>query len=170
MGFGPLTTSRLARKFPARAPHRMLATMNRIPARPAHLGWRLVAMIYDLLPLLALWLLASGLMLLAHRGAPVAPDSATAIAEFGVLWLTTGAYAVVSWRRGGQTIGMRPWRLRVVAADGMPPSWRAVYVRYAVASISLLAFGIGFIWALFDRQRRTWHDLAAGTVLVRLPG
>src|SRR3546814_8210990 len=79
-----------------------------------------------------------------------------------------GAYAVVSWHRGGQTIGMRPWRLRVVAADGMPPSWRAVCVRYVVASVSLLAFGIGFIWALFDRQRRSWHDLAAGTLLVRL--
>src|SRR3546814_18614948 len=77
------------------------------------------------------------------------------IVEFGVLWLITGAYAVVSWHRGGQTIGMRPWRLRVVAADGMPPSWRAVCVRYVVASVSLLAFGIGFIWALFDRQRRS---------------
>lgn len=142
--------------------------MNATPARPAHLGWRLVAMIYDLLPLLALWLLASGLLLLARGGAPVAPGSVTAMVEFGVLWLITGAYAVVSWRRGGQTIGMRPWRLRVVAADGMPPSWRAVCVRYVVASVSLLAFGIGLIWALFDPQRRSWHDLAAGTLLVRL--
>lgn len=125
-------------------------------------------MIYDLLPLLALWFLASGLLLLARGGAPVAPGSVTAMAEFGLLWLITGAYAVVSWRRGGQTIGMRPWRLRVVTADGMPPSWRAVCVRYVVASVSLLAFGIGFIWALFDPQRRSWHDLAAGTLLVRL--
>src|SRR3546814_2795607 len=54
------------------SPHRMLAGMNATPARPAHLGWRLVAMTYDLLPLLALWFLASGVLLLARGGAPVA--------------------------------------------------------------------------------------------------
>ena len=30
-------------------------------ARPAHLGWRLLAMVYDLWPVLALWLLPIGL-------------------------------------------------------------------------------------------------------------
>src|SRR3546814_21062523 len=140
----------------------MLAGMNATPARPAHLGWRLVAMTYDLLPLLALWFLASGVLLLARGGAPVAYGSVMSIVEFGVLWLITGAYAVVSWHRGGQTIGMRPWRLRVVAADGMPPSWRAVCVRYVVASVSLLAFGIGFLLALFDRQRSSGHETNGG--------
>src|SRR3546814_7402112 len=46
-------------------------------------------------------------------------------------WLLSGLYAVVSWRRGGQTLGMRPWRLAVVGADGSVPSWRALCVRYA---------------------------------------
>ena len=142
--------------------------MNRTPALPANLGWRLVAMLYDLLPLLALWLLTSGVLLLVRSGVPVAPGSATAVAELLLLWLVAGAYATASWHRGGQTLGMRPWRLRVVDAHGRDPSWRAACVRYAVAGISLLAFGIGFMWALFDRQQRTWHDLAAGTLLVRL--
>ncbi|PKM06926.1 MAG: hypothetical protein CVV14_10525 [Gammaproteobacteria bacterium HGW-Gammaproteobacteria-4] len=146
----------------------MLTAMNRTPASPANMGWRLVAMIYDLLPLLALWFLTSGLLLLARGGTPVTPGSATAIAEFALLWLVTGAYATVSWRRGGQTIGMRPWRLRVVDAHGRDPSWRAVLLRYVLAGLSLAAFGLGFVWALFDPQRRTWHDLAAGTLMVRL--
>src|SRR3546814_1482331 len=46
-------------------------------------------------------------------------------------WLLSGLYAVVSWRRGGQTLGMRPWRLAVVGADGSVPSWRALCGRYA---------------------------------------
>jgi uncharacterized RDD family membrane protein YckC len=146
----------------------MLTAMNRTAASPANLGWRLVATIYDLLPLLALWFLTSGLMLLIRGGTPLQPGSAAAIAEFALLWLVTGAYATVSWRRGGQTIGMRPWRLRVVDAQGRDPSWRAVLLRYVLAGLSLAAFGLGFAWALFDPQRRTWHDLAAGTLMVRL--
>jgi uncharacterized RDD family membrane protein YckC len=74
---------------------------------------------------------------------------------------------VFSWRRAG-TLGMRPWRLRVVAPDGRPATSRALLLRYAVATLSLFAFGLGFLWSLVDRDRRTWHDLAAGTLLVRL--
>lgn len=125
-------------------------------------------MLYDLLPLLALWLLTSGLLLLLRGGVPVAPGSAMAIAQFALLWLVTGAYATASWRRGGQTIGMRPWRLRVVDAHGHDPSWPAVLLRYVLASVSLAAFGLGFFATLFDAQKRTWHDRLTGTVLVRL--
>jgi uncharacterized RDD family membrane protein YckC len=37
-----------------------------------------------------------------------------------------------------------------------------------VATLSLLAVGLGFIWALFDGERRCWHDIAAGTRFVRM--
>jgi uncharacterized RDD family membrane protein YckC len=81
----------------------------------------------------------------------------------------TGAYAVISWRRGGQTLGMRPWRLQVVAADGGAPSWRALCVRYAAATFSLLLAGLGFWWAWVDRKRLTLHDRVSGTRMIRLP-
>ena len=71
---------------------------------------------------------------------------------------------MISWRRGGQTLGMRPWRLRVVAADGGRPTLRArCCVRYAVGTLSLLLAGCGFWWAWLDRDRLTWHDRASGT-------
>jgi uncharacterized RDD family membrane protein YckC len=80
----------------------------------------------------------------------------------------SAAYFVVSWRRGGQTIGMRPWRLHVVSRDGRALDTPQALLRFAVALVSLAAAGAGFWWALFDAQRRTWHDLAARTLLVRL--
>jgi uncharacterized RDD family membrane protein YckC len=137
-------------------------------ARPAHLGWRLFALVYDFFPMLALWFVGSGLVLLLRGGQPVPPGSLAAWGELLLLWSITGAYAVVSWRRGGQTLGMRPWRLKVVAADGSAAATRALLLRYAVATLSLAAFGLGFLWSLIDRDRRTWHDLAAGTLLVRV--
>ena len=137
-------------------------------ARPAHLGWRLFALVYDFFPMLALWFATSGLMLLVRGGRPVAPDSVAAWLELALLWAVTGAYALLSWRRGGQTLGMRPWRLKVVAADGHPARTGALALRYAVATLSLAAGGLGFLWCLLDRDHRAWHDLASGTVLVRL--
>lgn len=138
------------------------------PARPAHLGWRLFAMVYDFFPVLALWFALSGLFLLARGGVPVVPGSAGSWIELLLLWAVTGGYAVLSWRRGGQTLGMRPWRLKVIAADGRAAGARALCLRYAVATLSLALCGLGFLWSLFERERRTWHDLASGTVLVRL--
>jgi uncharacterized RDD family membrane protein YckC len=81
----------------------------------------------------------------------------------------TGWYATASWRRGGQTLGMRPWRLKLESRDGTPLRRRQLWLRFAVATLSLLLGGLGFWWAWLDRQRLTWHDRASGTRLVRMP-
>ena len=139
-------------------------------AAPAHLGWRLLAMVYDFFPVLALCLVISGLELLVAHGKT--SDQFGPFVGFLVsvipAWLVAGLYFVISWRRGGATIGMRPWRLKVLAADGHPATLRALWLRYAVATLSLLAAGLGFAWALFDRERRCWHDIVAGTRFVRM--
>jgi uncharacterized RDD family membrane protein YckC len=111
-------------------------------------------------------LLVSAATLALNGGEPVvAPAGRAAMAA--ALWLAGGTYFVVSWRRGGRTLGMRPWRLRVVDAQGRPATTRASWMRYAVATLSLACAGLGFAWSLVDGERRTWHDLASGTRLVR---
>lgn len=137
------------------------------------IGWRLLALLYDFFPALALWMLLGALFNAAHylSGHAVRdyihPYSAWAWALWLACWVVTGAYAVFSWRRGGQTLGMRPWRLQVTAMDGGPASPRALRIRYAVGTASVLAGGLGFWWAWLDRNRLTWHDRASGTRLVR---
>ncbi|HZH44620.1 MAG TPA: RDD family protein [Lysobacter sp.] len=143
------------------------------PAR-ALIGWRLLALFYDLWPMVALWMLASlaftfGYTFAHGTRANIPPWSAWQWALWSACWLLTGLYAVLSWRRGGQTLGMRPWRLRLSAVDGGPASIRALALRYAVGTLSLLAGGLGFWWAWFDRERLTWHDRASGTRLQREP-
>ena len=136
-------------------------------ALPAALGWRLLAMTYDAIPLLPLALLVSASSLVLNGLQPVThPLGRGALAV--TLWAAIGGYFVLSWRRGGQTMGMRPWRLKVLDRAGAPARTGALWTRYAVATVSLFAGGLGFLWALVDGERRTWHDLASGTVLVRL--
>ena len=144
---------------------RMSESPDRISAVPAVLGWRLLALVYDLVISIAFLFAVSALSLAVkpdHR--PVEPGTPDALVVFIALWAAIGAYAVVSWRRGGQTIGMRPWRLQVVTAEGDRPPWRALLIRYMVISLSL---GAALLWCLVDGQRRGLHDLAAGTLLVR---
>jgi uncharacterized RDD family membrane protein YckC len=133
------------------------------------LGWRLLAMLYDAFAVVAIWLATSAAALTLRGNVPLAPLSAGQWALFAACWCMAGVYFVASWRRGGQTLGMRPWRLRIQAHDGGAPSWRALWTRYAIATLSLLVGGVGFLWSLFERERRSWHDLASGTVLLRLP-
>ena len=136
-------------------------------ARPSALGWRLLAMTYDSLPLVPVAMLVSAATLVLNGGKPVTNPVAYG-AMLLVLWLVAGAYFVLSWRRGGQTMGMRPWRLYVVDAAGARASTAAAWTRYAVATLSLACAGLGFAWSLVDRERRTWHDLASRTRLVRV--
>jgi uncharacterized RDD family membrane protein YckC len=137
---------------------------------PASLWLRLAAALYDFFPLLALWMLTAGVVLLVSHGeVDVAHPSVTyRVALRSALLAITAAYFVISWARGGQTIGMRAWRLRVVGADGGVLPWPRALLRFAVACVSLGAFGLGFIWCIFDAQKRGWHDIATRSVLVRL--
>lgn len=146
------------------------------PRRPASLlGWRLLSLLYDLWPALALWMFIGTLFVITftvtgHAAREnIAPFSSWQWALWACCWIVTGLYATLSWRRGGQTLGMRPWRLTLVARDGGAPSRRALWVRYSVGTLSLSLAGIGLWWALVDRDRLAWHDRASGTRLVRLP-
>lgn len=153
----------------------MNAETSEIEKPRALIGWRLLGLLYDLWPALALWMLLGAAFTLGYslagHGARenIVPFSLLQIVLWLSCWLVTGAYAVLSWRRGGQTLGMRPWRLKVVSADGTAPSWRALCQRYAMATGSLLLAGMGFWWAWVDRDKLTWHDRVSGTRMIRLP-
>jgi uncharacterized RDD family membrane protein YckC len=142
----------------------------------AHLGWRLLALFYDLWPALALWMLLSLLFTLTytfggHHASRqnIAPFSAMQWLLWACCWLVTGLYATLSWRHGGQTLGMRPWRILVVDVANQRPTYAALWLRYAVGTLSLLAGGVGFWWAWIDRERLTLHDRLSGTRVQRRP-
>jgi uncharacterized RDD family membrane protein YckC len=145
------------------------------PAPRALVGWRMLALLYDFWPILAMWLAVAipfVLIDVAISGSVrhnIAPYSPLWWLQWTCCWVITGLYVVLSWRRGGQTLGMRPWRLQVLDLAGNVPATRALWRRYAVASVSLLLGGLGFWWAWIDRDRLTWHDRASGTRLARWP-
>ena len=80
------------------------------------------------------------------------------------LW---GMYFVGFTAVGGQTPGKRIMGLRVVNEDGTPVDWSTASTRFFIGySVSLLPLGLGFYWALMDKNNQTWHDKIAGTLVI----
>jgi uncharacterized RDD family membrane protein YckC len=80
--------------------------------------------------------------------------------------LLAGAYFVLFWTVAGQTPGMRPMRLRVLAPDGAAPGVARSVVRFLGLLLAMAPLFIGFLPVLFDARRRGLHDFLAGTVVV----
>jgi uncharacterized RDD family membrane protein YckC len=78
------------------------------------------------------------------------------------------AYFPYFWARTGQTPGMKIFGLRVVRdIDGGPIDGGAALLRLIGYWVSSLVFYLGFIWIFIDKRKRGWHDLIAGTVVVK---
>ena len=123
-------------------------------------------MFYDSIAVLALLLLAtSAAMLTGFRDVTAGRDALFT----GWLLLVWFLYLAWCWRSGGMTIGMRAWRVCIERIDGERPGWGQCLLRFLVALLSSAALGAGFIWSLFDGQKRCWHDIASGTVLWHRP-
>ena len=78
----------------------------------------------------------------------------------------TAAYFAWFWTRGGQTLPMKTWRLRLVAADGGPVAVPRALRRFVLALLGFAALGLGFLWAFVDRDRQFLHDRLSRTLLV----
>ncbi|HUP97495.1 MAG TPA: RDD family protein [Usitatibacter sp.] len=129
-------------------------------------GRRLASALYDVLMLAALVMVAT-FPFLAVFG-----DSTHGWRRHVLqLWVMAvcGAYFVWFWTRGGQTLPMKTWRIRLVRRDGAPVGPARAIHRYVLAVLGFLALGLGFIWAFLDRDRQFLHDRLAGTALVDVP-
>ncbi|WP_284333884.1 RDD family protein [Dyella flagellata] len=149
---------------------------------------RLLALLYDLVAVLAIVMVVGLLCQLATHGQLI-----TTGAQVHIAWwyqplqgLVVAAYFLISWLRGGQTLGMRPWRIRVAGSSGARLTLKQALLRLFAAALPLLwlllapalglrvalwavaaAWLVWFLVALFDRRHRAVHDLLAGSELRR---
>lgn len=138
---------------------------NQSPYPPAGLVRRLAAMFYDTLLLLAILLVAIALALMFSQGTFTYHNPFFRT----LMFLLSLSFYAWFWLHGGQTLGLKTWRMRVQGRHGGPVTlWRAV-LRFIFAIPSLALGGVGFFWMLVDRDRMTLYDRLSGTVTVQLP-
>ncbi len=124
-------------------------------------------MVYDGLLLIALWMIATGVLVAFNHGEAIPPGHL----GYQLVLLAIGAVFLCGfWWRAGRTLGMQAWRLCLVRRDdGGPVDLRLALLRYLAALLSWASLGLGFLWSLVDRDRLAWHDRLSGTQLVVIP-
>jgi uncharacterized RDD family membrane protein YckC len=163
--------------------------MSNIDNPPAGIPKRLAAMLYDALLSLAI---AMGLVLLPASVLITFAqlDTHSTVYVVGILvWLYLVMLGFFGWfwTHGGQTLGMRSWRLKLVAEDGGAVSWKAAWLRFTLGlpAWTLLVLGgyyaksfpvagpalliAGLAWVLLDQWPGGWRERLSGTRVLALP-
>lgn len=118
-----------------------------------------MSMLYEAILLFAVGFFASWLFFWASGGRDATSGPLRYALQLFVL-AVFAAYFLWSWLRGGQTLPMKSWKIRLV---GVSPG--NALLRFALA-VLLVPTGISILWALFDKDGQFLHDRLAGTRLV----
>ncbi len=141
--------------------------MSAKPRQPSLLARRFGALLYDSALVGSLLFFATIPAVIAHGGE--AFDSGDPL-YLGYLLAVSFFYFGWSWTRGGQTLGMKAWRLAACTRDRRGLSWGRALARFGLALACLVpVFGLGLLSMLFNRERRALHDRLSGTE-IRLLG
>ncbi len=120
---------------------------------------RLAAIFYDFLLLASILFVATALILPFNAGQAFTAHWFYSFYLLALSFLFYGWF----WTHGGQTLGLRAWKLQVLTFDEQPISWRQAFLRFSIAIASWGVLGIGFLWSLVNKNRRCWHDLFSKT-------
>ncbi|WP_010322545.1 RDD family protein [Marinobacterium stanieri] len=139
---------------------------------PASFIKRLMAMVYDCLLIVALWMVIAAISVALNDGEAISLETSPtfAVALFNsALFCATFLFFGFFWTRNGQTLGMLAWRLRVQSLTGDRITWTQALLRFMLAIPSVGFFGIGFLWMLLTDERLSLHDRWSGSCMVQLP-
>ncbi len=129
---------------------------------------RLFAIFYDIFLLTAILFIVSAIATALNHGTAIDPDNAIYPLFVLIIFTLSYLYFAWFWIHGGQSLGMKTWQIQLQSNNGHKIGWKTVTIRFMTAILSWIALGLGYLWALFDKKNRCWHDLASKTVLIDL--
>jgi uncharacterized RDD family membrane protein YckC len=122
------------------------------------LARRLASLVYEALLVFGVAFFAAWIFFFASGGRDATVGVMRASEQTFILLVLAG-YFLWCWLRGGQTLAMRAWKIRLV--DVTPGK---AIARFLIAAAIL---PLSILWALVDRDRQFLHDRLAGTRLVQ---
>lgn len=125
-------------------------------------GQRLLAQVIDLFWMLPLLMLLGVVAAVVNQG-PMSWGGEAMANLIGAL------VVLLFWAERQGTPGKLVLGLRIVDAEtGGAPSLRSLVLRYIGYLVSIMAFGLGYLWILWDARRQGWHDKMGGTLVIRV--
>lgn len=93
--------------------------------------------------------------------------SSVAVAYALYLLLALAYYTYFEGGPTGQTLGKKALNIRVIDfAGGGSIGMSRAFIRYIGRIVSSIPLFLGYFWMLWDREKQTWHDKLAGSVVV----
>ena len=101
----------------------------------------------------------------------VSVDLALAVQTIAYFVLSIGYGLVCEWKWRGQTVGKKVFRLRVVDAEGMKLQFHQIVLRNLLRFVDSLPalYAVGGVSCWFTRKFQRLGDIAANTIVVRIP-
>jgi len=131
--------------------------------QPAKITDRFLAFVLDFVPFVVAYHLS--LYILIVRLGRLPNTEAVWQQAFAAWLLLYFLYQAVG-NYSGATIGKRLFGIRVVRHDGAGLGFGRSLLRAGGYILSTPLLNLGFLWSLFDRDSRTWHDLLSGSAVV----
>lgn len=137
--------------------------MEKINHNHCSLPRRVAAMIYDSILLCSIFFFSTYFFLVITDYGEI--ESGNLIYN-GFLLLMAYLYFCWHWTKGRQTLGMRSWNINIITKTDNELSWTQASLRFFCAILSFSFFGLGYLWAIFDKQKSTLHDKLSRTKLI----
>lgn len=131
---------------------------------PVSIWRRFASIIYDALLVLAILIVMS------------IPFFSFNVEENNLLKITMQVYFyfiiqyffVWFWVNNEGTLGMKTWKIKIVCNNGEKISYKKAIIRFNIAIISILFFGLGFLISFFRKDKKCLHDIISKTSLSKL--
>jgi uncharacterized RDD family membrane protein YckC len=82
-------------------------------------------------------------------------------------FLLMGVLVLGFWFYCYSTPGKMIFGMRIVDAKTLEnPTRKQLFIRYVGYMVSAVPIGLGFLWMVFNKQRRSWHDMLSGTMVI----
>ena len=124
---------------------------------------RLAAQLYDIFLLVAILFLATAILLPFTSGESISEQQILIYRIY--LAVISFLFYGWFWTHGGQTLGLRAWKIKVLTLNKKPISWKQAFLRFITAIISWSVLGLGFLWIFMNKRRYSWHDYLSKTAL-----
>ncbi len=137
-----------------------------LPASPTKPGLfrYLAAVFYDLVLVIALFFVATAIILPLNQGEAIKSTFLFPLYLICVSFLFYGWF----WTHGGQTLGLRAWKLRLMSEqqEHSDINWKQALIRYLTACFSWILFGLGILWRVWQKDRKTWQDITSKSFII----
>ena len=125
-----------------------------------------MAIMYDTFFLSAVLIIATAIQMPLNNGKAIEQGHPYQLL-FGVYLLAICfGYFGWFWTHGGQTPGMKTWRLKVQSIKCNTINWPQSLLRFVAAGLSWSVLGAGYFWILLHAQKQSWHDIISKSEII----